>query len=49
MSRAPRLTADAAAFPGNRHPEPTHKQRLDAEEGEQLGHAQHLVARLRGG
>jgi hypothetical protein len=49
MSRAPRLTADAAPFAGDRHPEPAQQQRLDAEEGEQLGRAQHLVARLGGG
>jgi hypothetical protein len=49
MSRAPRLTADAAPLAGDRHAERTQEQRLDCEEGEQLGPAQHLVARLGGG
>jgi hypothetical protein len=49
MSRATRLTTDAAALAGDRDREPTQKQRLDAEESEQLGRAQHLVVCLGGG
>jgi hypothetical protein len=46
MSRATRLTADAASLARDRDSEPTQEQHFDAEEGEQLGRAQHLVVCL---
>jgi hypothetical protein len=49
MSRATRPAPDAAALAGDRDSEPTQKQHLDAEEGQQLGRAQHLVVCLGGG